>query len=311
MGAPVNNLKLIIDNKHNSIPGPDGADALAAADSANARDQFFPLVGLSLGSFLQAISMDQQTCILEVCRDGDRGSFFFVQGNLYDAACGSLDGEGAALELVSWEGVRFNIKKIADKSRVLRKITRSLISLLMESTRQSDEKKSPGHDPDDREEEIETSLDSPVDDNKNAEIAEDPARAANAETDIRAALQQCIDRLANEMQDALIRSVIIDFESGEVLAGQGVKLSALDYYEEINRMFDRVARAHSSEPGRYFLLNIDESRTIIFLNIHSIRWAVDFDSRKMKLGVFMNIMAPRITEWCESVVQTVDSSHDL
>jgi len=312
MGAPVSNLKLIIDNKHSSIPGADGDSLPGEAETADARDQFFPLVGLSLGSFLQAISMDQQTCILEVCRDGDRGSFFFVQGGLYDAACGALNGEGAALELVSWEGVKFNIRKIPDKSRVARKINKSLMSLLMESTRRSDEKKNPDLDPDDAAAETRTALDGSGENGDSNFTEEAPRAAAEApspepENDVRTVLQQCIDRLADEMPDALIRSVIIDFESGEVLAGQGVKLSALDYYEEMNRMFCRVARAHGSEPGRYFLLNVDESRTIIFLNIRSIRWAVDFDSRKMKLGVFMNIMAPKLAHWCENALQALDS----
>lgn len=291
------NLKLIIDNKHNLIPEGD----------SSGQEQFWPLVGLSLGSFLQAISMDQQTCILDVCRGTERGSFFFIQGSLYDAACGELSGEEAALELVSWEGVRFNVKKIADKSRISRKINKSLISLLMESSRRNDEKTSPELDPDDAAEinksgsGIETAVEETA-----AGSFEEAAPASEAETDIRAALQQCIDRLTGEMQDALIRSAIIDFNSGEVLAGTGVKLSALDYYEEINRMFCRVAKAQSSEPGRYFLLNVDDSRTIIFLNIRNIRWAVDFDSQKMKLGVFMNIMVPRLEEWCENAMATVN-----
>jgi hypothetical protein len=303
MGVPVKNLKLIVDNEHN--PVPEGRNA----NTANS-DQFLPLVGLSLGSFLQAMSMDQQTCVLEICRDGDRGSFYFVQGTLHDAACSGLDGEEAALELISWEGVSFNIKKIPDKSQVPRKINKSLISLLMDSTRQMDEKTSPEFDPDDAAEESETGLKGAAH-NADADLSEGPGQAAatgvpesETETDIRVALQQCVDRLVQEIPDALFRSVIIDFNSGEVLAGQGVKLSALDYYAELNRMFGRVARAHCSEPGRYFLLNIDDSRTIVFLNFHSIRWAVDFDSKKMKLGVFLNIMAPKLAEWCESALQT-------
>ncbi len=297
------NLKLIVDNEHN--PVPEGRHS----NTANSNDQFLPLVGLSFGSFLQAISMDQQTCILEICRDGDRGSFYFIQGNLHDAACGDLDGQEAALELISWEGITFNIKKIPDKSQVPRKINKSLISLLMDSTRQMDEKKYPKLDPDDAAEESGRGLKRAAD-SAEADTSEEPAQAAASvpeaenETDIRLALQQCVDRLVHEMPDALFRSVIIDFNSGEVLAGQGVKLSALDYYAELNRMFGRVVKAHSSEPGRYFLLNIDDSRTIVFLNFHSIRWAVDFDSKKMKLGVFLNIMAPKLSEWCESALQT-------
>jgi hypothetical protein len=299
----VNNLKLIIDNKHDPVPEND-----------NPQEQFFPLVGLGLGSFLQAISMDQQTCVLEIRRGSDRGSFYFIQGSLYDAVCGNLEGQDAAMELVSWEGIQFNIRKIADKSRVSRKINKSLISLLMESTRQRDEKGSPELDPDDVAEGKGEGLDYSAG-NGNAAISGETAGdtadvpSSDAGTDIRIVLQQCIDRLAGEMQDALIRSVIIDFKSGEVLAGQGVKLFALDYYAEINRTFGRIVKDQAAEPGRYFLLNVDDSRTIIFLNIHQIRWVIDFDSRKMKLGVFMNIMAPKLIDWCEGAFAAANVMH--
>ncbi len=117
----VNNDKL---NKHNDVE----------------EGQYWPLVGLTLGSFLQVIAMDQQTCLLEICHtDGERGRFFFIQGSLYDAQCGDLEGEEAAMELVSWEGVRFVVKKIPEDAEIPRRINKSLISLLMESTRLRDE----------------------------------------------------------------------------------------------------------------------------------------------------------------------------
>lgn len=295
MGVPVKNLKLVVDNDN------------PVSESNTVNDEFMPLVGLSLGSFLQALSMDQQTCILEISRDGKKGRFYFIEGSLYDAAYGNLDGQEAALELISWEGIRYSIKKIADASQVPRKITKSLISLLMDSTRQMDEQECPEVDPDDAEEEGERELESAavaVSRQAGGQLSEVSVEAADREVDMALALEGCLDSLAAEMSDALFRSVIIDFESGEVLAGRGVKLSALDYYAELNRMFSSVTKAHSSAPGRYFLLNVDEARTVIFLNVRNLRWAVDFDSKKMKLGVFLNMMAPKLIEWCEKALGT-------
>lgn len=289
------NLKLIVDNDK-SVP----------ESNAVSNDEFMPLIGLSLGSFLQAMSMDQQTCILEISRNGEQGRFYFIQGNLYDAQWGSLDGQEAALELISWDGIRFSIKKIPDVSAVPRKINKSLISLLMDSTRQMDEQKCPELDPDDVEEEGEGGLESAAAEPKTVQTErreQSTVQEADKEVDFTLALEECLDRLASEMSDALFRSVIIDFDSGEVLAGRGVKLSALDYYAELNRMFSGLAQAHSSEPGGYFLLNIDDNRTIVFLSIRNIRWAIDFDSRKMKLGVFLNMMAPKLAEWCEGALR--------
>lgn len=314
----MNNIKLIIDNNqpkpvagHNEPESPEG--------------QYWPLVGLTLGSFLQAIAMDQQTCILEICNNqGGRGSLFFIQGALHDAACGPLAGEEAALELVSWEGVRFRVGRIQDRSRVPRRIKKGLISILMESMRQRDEVNSPGDGPEDETpgasgpdgpgwlEETErggqpqagTSAERPQMDEDTTGIV--PPEFA----DRREAFQQCIEKLRKDMGDALIRSVIVDNSSGEVLAGHDLKLPALDYYEEVNRMLDRVARAHASAPGRYFFVSLREDRVLFFLMVREIRWAVDFNSRKMKLGVFLHIMVERLVEACEEALRGDDKASE-
>ena len=102
--------------------------------------QVWPMAGLSVGSFIQLISMDQQTCILEVYNSiNKKGAFYFIEGSLYNAICGDLEGEEAAMEMISWEKVRININNDLNTNDVVRKIKKGLMSLLMESSRRKDE----------------------------------------------------------------------------------------------------------------------------------------------------------------------------
>jgi len=59
------------------------------------------LYGISLISFLQIIEMEKTSCIFEIeSSDQATGMMHFNKGVLYDAACGDLKGEAAALELI-------------------------------------------------------------------------------------------------------------------------------------------------------------------------------------------------------------------
>ena len=283
--SAVKTVQLIVDNdklnKHNEVE----------------EGQYWPLVGLSLGSFLQVIAMDQQTCLLEICHtNGERGRFFFIQGSLYDAQCGELEGEEAALELVSWEGVRFVVKKISEDVKIPRRINKSLISLLMESTRLRDETgKGSSAEPEEGEE---------FSNRGDAGGAGLPEREGPGERtpDLRADFQQCVDKLRAAIGDALTCSAIFDCNSGDVMAGYAVKLSALDYYFEMLGIFENI-KGRSSEPGQYFFTNIEGNQVLVFVLVENIRWAVEFDSRQMKLGLFLNALIPKLVGACEAVLE--------
>jgi CheY-like chemotaxis protein len=99
------------------------------------------LVGLSVSSFLQVLSMDQQTCILHVenKKTKQRGFLYVISGELSDAECGHIPPEEAAMEIIAWDEVNIKFKT---KSKINRpkKINMRLMSLLMEASRLKDEK---------------------------------------------------------------------------------------------------------------------------------------------------------------------------
>jgi hypothetical protein len=127
----MNNIKLVVTN--DGMPEGEGENLKAESPGS-------PMAGLSVGSFIQLISMDQQTCLVEVYHSANgKGTFYFVEGTLYNAVCGSLEGEDAAMEMITWEKVRININNNITANEIGKKIDKGLLSLLMESSRRKDE----------------------------------------------------------------------------------------------------------------------------------------------------------------------------
>ncbi len=97
------------------------------------------MTGISVGSFLQLIEMEEKTCLFEVRDQKKRGLFFFNQGRLHDAVCGALVGEEAAIEMVSWNRVRLSFKNLP-AHKIAKRINSELMAILMEAARRKDEK---------------------------------------------------------------------------------------------------------------------------------------------------------------------------
>ena len=97
------------------------------------------LRGISVGSFLQMIEMEEKTCLLEVgLSDGKRGLFYFEAGELYDALCGSLIGKEAALKMIPMERPKIRFLN-PPKKKIKRRINEPLMGIIMEAMRRKDE----------------------------------------------------------------------------------------------------------------------------------------------------------------------------
>ena len=96
--------------------------------------------GISIGSFLQLFEIEQKTCLLEIRgnRKKQIGFFYFVDGVLYDAACGGLKGKEAALKVIGWDKAEIRFHE-APKRKISKRIDEELMSLIMEAMRLKDE----------------------------------------------------------------------------------------------------------------------------------------------------------------------------
>jgi len=91
------------------------------------------LYGISLISFLQIIEMEKTSCTFEIESSNQaRGMMHFKGGVLYDAECGDLKGEAAALELIPRKMATYRFKFFS-KKHVTRQIQTALQDLIQKA----------------------------------------------------------------------------------------------------------------------------------------------------------------------------------
>jgi hypothetical protein len=250
----------------------------------------WPLVGLSIGSFIQVVAMDQQTCMLEVYRGrGKHGHFCFIQGSLYDAVCGDLVGENAAMEIMSWQNVRLNIKHIIDTTNIVRTVNKGLMSLLMESSRRQDE--AAQHAEEDASEEA-------IDGDHDVQDGAHPG--------LRTGLEKLLDALRKNMGDALIGTAIVSRKDGEVLLRYESTPSAIQFFKTLTDLIGSVFSHDASEHelGAYYYLDLADDQTLFVLLFDEYIWGIVFDNDAHALGLFLNVLMPRLMQAFAEAVET-------
>ena len=97
------------------------------------------LTGISVGSFLQLIEMEEKTCFLEIIsEEGEKGIVYFKDGKLYDAIYCGLKGEEAASELIGMNNASIRLNNFTDK-KMTKRINTSLMNFILDAMRRKDE----------------------------------------------------------------------------------------------------------------------------------------------------------------------------
>ncbi len=95
--------------------------------------------GISVYNFLQLIEMEAKTCRFEVSSSNvEKGTFYFNEGVLYDAFCGNLSGEKAALKIINMDDVTIRFVD-NPKKEISQNIKKGLMSLIMDAMAKKDE----------------------------------------------------------------------------------------------------------------------------------------------------------------------------
>ncbi len=265
-GSVQKDFKLIIDN--------DSSETMPHTDKTGAREdlQRWPLFGLSVGSFLQVIAMEQQTCLMEAYHSADHwGHFYFVKGALYDSVCGDLKGEDAAMAMISWDNVRVNIKQVLDTSVIVRQINKSLMSLLMESAKRRDE----------------ADHGSRTDDQEKRETPPDPEKNT---------LEVCMNVLKGDMGDALTSASITKICNGTVMASYNTTNETIELFTDMTRHIKTTLSSSSEETsfGDHYIIDLKGKQTLVVLLFADYQWFIVFNNVKCTLGLFRNVIIPKV-----------------
>jgi len=283
-GAGMKEKRLVEDRQNPEKQSQTGVNKTETAEELPG----WPLVGLSIGSFIQVVAMDQQTCLLEVFQGADKqGQFCFIQGSLYDAVCGELAGEEAAMEIMGWQNVRLNIKHILSTKEIVRRIDKGLMSLLMESSRRQDETKK--HGPGEEAEE-------PIDEEQEA----GDERTGETPHGLKAGLERVLGTLRKNMGDALIGTAVIHSDTGTVVSGHQTSEALGDLFKTLT---DRIRSISGEELGQYYYLDLAEDQTLFVLLFDEYCWGIVFHNDMVALGLFLNVIMPRLRESFEDVAR--------
>jgi CheY-like chemotaxis protein len=139
-GTPFLKKRLQQDTSH-YIEKPFEIEELAQAviSCLDQEDLSGTLNGISLVSFLKMIQMEYKTCLCEITgTDKQKGYFYFKRGVPFNAFCGKLKGEAAALHLLQMEAVTIKFRKPPRKA-ISKGINTELTALILEGARLLDE----------------------------------------------------------------------------------------------------------------------------------------------------------------------------
>jgi c-di-GMP-binding flagellar brake protein YcgR/CheY-like chemotaxis protein len=116
----------------------DKEKLLQYIDDLTERSSTGTVKGIPISSFLQMLENDGDSCTLCITCDQNFGTIFLSEGTLVGAETGALSGEEAVYEMISWDGALIEIRFFNGQKDD--KITKPLISLIMEGLRLKDEK---------------------------------------------------------------------------------------------------------------------------------------------------------------------------
>jgi CheY-like chemotaxis protein len=133
--------KISITGTAKLLEKPVEFDRLAEAilDGLQQEGKEGSVAGFSLANFLQLLSLEQKTCLLNVKNDQVDGYIFLEHGEIAAAVAGAAKGEEALFLLLACENVRIIFKKLPQK-KIAKVINKPLMSLLMEAMARMDEK---------------------------------------------------------------------------------------------------------------------------------------------------------------------------
>ncbi len=102
------------------------------------------LSGISVPGLMQIVEAEEKTCFLVIHADGiKQGGMYFYDGILYDAVCGKMQGEKAALRLIALENAQVVYRKLLPKN-IPQRIESGMQALILEAMRIKDEQTAAG-----------------------------------------------------------------------------------------------------------------------------------------------------------------------
>jgi CheY-like chemotaxis protein len=277
------------------------------------------LNGISIASFLQLIEMEEKTCLLEIQGDDTslNGVLYFNKGVLYDAICGKLKGKGAALEIIGWENAEVRFRELP-KKKISKRIEADLISLIMEAMKYKDESASQEDEEpieiedvadilsDDFEES--TTMDGPPLDGRGhlgeVETENQEFMGTGKETKVNVQkLYAAVELLKNDLGSALLAADIFGSADGQSIAGHNSQPKASALFGQLTLFLGKSLEGSGfPKLGKYYILDLADAKMVIVIPLGDYQWGLLIDTKKVQLGLLLNVVMPKIIDAFEEAI---------
>jgi len=242
-------------------------------------DELTSIRKMSLATVLELISMEKKTAsvVVKSRKTNKSGRIWFKEGSLIDAEADNIEGIEAVFEMLSFGDV-----DIVVREREHDRITISGVSLeyvLLEGMKRLDEK-----------------IVEEKEDVKEHEEPDDKIHRKNNEIKVETKkFDKAIDLLKKELGKALLATDIFTITDSNTLTSYNSfpKIGKL-----LNGMTQNINKYLSEMKlpsiNGYYLMDLEDNKTLIVMTFREYRWAILVDSRELKLGLLINLILPNV-----------------
>lgn len=217
---------------------------------------------MSLATVLELLGMEKKTASIVVKdRESNRsGRIWFNNGELIDSEIDDLEGIEAVFEMLPFGDV-----DIVVREREHNRVTISGVSLeyvLLEGMKRLDEKE---------------------------------VEKENETKDEVSKFDKAVELLKKEIGETLLASGIFTIEDSKTITSYKSSAKTAELFNEMSKNINKyLKKMKLPSIGKYYILDLANSKTLIIVTFNKYRWAILLDSRKLKLGLLLNLVLPDI-----------------
>jgi CheY-like chemotaxis protein len=215
--------------------------------------------GISLAAFLQLLEMENKTCTLTITSGEKEGHLYFVKGELMQAEAGKVKGEGAALDIVTWENVAIEIQYSCAVKK--KSIGLPLAEILREGFRIKDEKGS--------------------------------VQGKEEKMDVKK-INALVEEVREDLGDALLSTDIWTTADGTVVAGVNSNPKAAALMNQVaQELIKALTGSKFPSLEDYYILDLLDGKMMICLVFGDYQWGMLLDTEKVQLGLLLSVVTPK------------------
>jgi len=115
-------------------------------------------------------------------------------------------------------------------------------------------------------------------------------------------LNGCIELLKKQMGDSLLATSIVAMSDAQAIADWNSKPGAAAIFVEVTNFLNESLKKGYPALGKYYLLDLQEDKMLIFLPLGEYQWGIAVDTTKAKLGLILNVILPEIVSSFEDAL---------